>query len=218
MLLSDALDQLDGGRRVYLYLPGQRWTKLAADLAYDTPNPFAGGTGTLADAQGFIGAMDRFDFKLIGKKEKFIYYNNFALNDHVACSSEKVHSTKNFPNPDCIRWELHRVWVVQGTLNPGARHTYSKRMFYWDEDGYGAGQAISYDMKGNIYRMINNMYTPYFEQPGGFTGNHQNVDMQSGVWASQGVMSCEECGWQTDLPPVSDLTFSPGAMAGAGVR
>ena len=218
MLLFDALDQVDGGRRVYLYLPGQRWTKLAANLAYDTPNPYAGGTATMDDAQGFIGAMDRFDFKLIGKKEKFIYYNNFMLNDHVACSSETVHSTKSFPNPDCVRWELHRVWVVEATLKPGVSHTYHKRKFYWDEDGYGAGQAESYDAKGKLYRIINNMYIPYFEIPGGFSGNHLNMDLQSGVWASQGVMSCAECGWQTDVPRVTDMTFSPGAMAGAGVR
>lgn len=88
----------------------------AADLAYDTPSPVGGGTATMDDAKAFFGALDRYDFKLIGKKEKFIYYNNYMLTDIKTCSSKKIHSTKGFPNPDCVRWELHRVWAVEATL------------------------------------------------------------------------------------------------------
>ena len=66
--------------------PGQRRVKLAPDLAYDTPAPMAGGSATMDDAIAFLGALDRFDFKLVGKKEKFIMYNNFKLNDHANCS------------------------------------------------------------------------------------------------------------------------------------
>ena len=217
ILLFDSTD-LAVPRRAYIYLPGQRWTKLAADFSYDSPNAYSGGIGTMDDAQVFSGPLDRFDFKLVGKKEKFIYYNTFAVNDHTACSGEKLHSTKNFPNPDCIRWELHRVYKVEATLKPEFRHIYTRRVFYFDEDKTGAGQSESYDAKGNLMRIITNFYIPYFEIPGGFAGNHTIVDMTSGVWASQGVMTCAECGWTTNPPPVSDMTFSVGAMTGSGIR
>ena len=33
-------------------------------------------------------------------------------------------------NQDLIRYEKHRVWVVEGTLKDGERHIYSKRTMY----------------------------------------------------------------------------------------
>ena len=44
----------------------------------------------------------------------------------------------NHLNPDLVRWELHRVWVVEATLREGKRHVYSKRTFYLDEDSWAA--------------------------------------------------------------------------------
>ena len=60
---------MKNGRRAWQYLPGQRRVKLAPDLAYDTPNPGTAGATTYDDAWVFNGAMDRYDFKLVGKKE-----------------------------------------------------------------------------------------------------------------------------------------------------
>ena len=45
---------------------------LAPDLAYDTPNPGAAGAGTYDDVSVFNGAIDRFDWKLVGKKEMYV--------------------------------------------------------------------------------------------------------------------------------------------------
>ena len=36
-------------------------------------------------------------------------------------------------NPDFIRYELRRVWVVEGTLKEGFRHVYGKRVLFIDE-------------------------------------------------------------------------------------
>jgi len=218
LILIDPVDQLGVGRRAYSYIPGQRRVKLAPDLAYDTPSPYAGGSATMDDAKVFLGALDRFDFKLIGKKEKYIYNNNYKMTDSKACSSETLYSTKGFPNPDCVRWELHRVWVVEATLKAGARHIYHKRIFYWDEDNYIAGQAENYDAGGKLYRIINNVYYPFFETPGGTGGGTTNMDLQTGIWSSQGLTSCAGCGWWPVNKKVDPNIFSPDGMAGAGVR
>ncbi len=61
------------------YLPGQRRVKAAPDVAYDTPNPGTAGATTYDDAFMFNGAMDRYDFKLIGKKEMYVPYNAYKL-------------------------------------------------------------------------------------------------------------------------------------------
>ena len=34
--------------------------------------------------------------------------------------------TKNHANPDYARYELRRVWVLEGTLKEGFRHLYGK--------------------------------------------------------------------------------------------
>ena len=51
-----------------------------------------------------------------------------------------------------MRWEQHRVWVVEATLKPGKRHIYAKRTFYLDEDSWVALASDEYDARGQLYR------------------------------------------------------------------
>jgi hypothetical protein len=59
---------------------GQRRVRLAPDLAYDTPNPSTGGMSTYDDVNLFNGRMDRYDCKLVGKKEMYVPYNTYRFN------------------------------------------------------------------------------------------------------------------------------------------
>jgi hypothetical protein len=68
LLALDAVNPVIQPRKVWQYLPGQRRVKLAPDIAYDTPNPASAGASTYDDAWVFNGALDRYDFKLIGKR------------------------------------------------------------------------------------------------------------------------------------------------------
>src|SRR5436190_23645212 len=97
LLVWDSANPLKQGRRAWLYLPGQRRVKLAPDIAYDTPNPGTAGSATYDDAWLFNGAMDRYDFKLIGKKEMLVPYNTYRLT--YAKKASDV-TTPNFINPD----------------------------------------------------------------------------------------------------------------------
>jgi hypothetical protein len=217
-MILDPFDWVGVGRRAYLYATGRRWVKLAANLAYDTPTPYGAGTATMDDQEVFMGALDRFDFELVGKKEKYIYYDNYQFTDRNACSTEKIHSTKNFPNPDCVRWELHRVWVVKAKLKPEFKHLYSARVFYWDEDGFQGGSSESYDAKGRLIRFAHNVIFPYFETPGMHSTSNNYIDLQSGVWATSGTETCPTCGEVVVTTPLPDDTFLPDAMAGSGIR
>ncbi len=103
LLVHDPLNFVNGNRRAWQYLPGQRRVKLAPDIAYDTPNPVTSGMTTYDDAFMYNGKMDRYDFKLVGKKEMIVPYNDYRL----------VYNTKmddvflpQFVNPDVVRWEL----------------------------------------------------------------------------------------------------------------
>ncbi len=68
----------------------------------------------------YAGAMDRYDWKLVGKQELYIPYNNYKLVD----KSRKYRDIylADFVNRDLVRYELHRVWKVEATVKQGMRH------------------------------------------------------------------------------------------------
>jgi hypothetical protein len=212
ILMQDAVNPLVQPRRAWQYLPGQRRVKLAPEIAYDTPNPGTAGSSTYDDAGIFNGAMDRFDFKLIGKKEMIIPYNTYKLNYE---KEPAKFVTANHLNPDFVRWELHRVWVVEATLKPGMRHIYKTRLFYLDEDSWRAIASDEYDMRGELYR-------------GGFahgtmdwyhrSGAASNViyDLVSGVYNASGIFG--PFGGIKLIKPLGKSRWSPESLAGAAIR
>lgn len=129
ILIEESINPLVRPRKAWQYLPGQRRVKLAPDIGYDTPNTGTAGSSTYDDAGLFNGAMDRFAFRLLGKQELFVPYNKYKLNFEQQPSDYVV---ANHLQPDFVRWELHRVWVVEATLKPAKRHVYQRRMFYLD--------------------------------------------------------------------------------------
>jgi hypothetical protein len=215
LVVHDNIDMIDPGRRAWQYLPGQRRVKLSPDISYDTPSPTGGGAATVDDSALFYGAIDRYDWKLIGKKEMYIPYNTYKARDPNVCSS-KVILTKSFVNPDCVRWELHRVWVVEGNLKAGKRHIYPKRTYYWDEDLPGVGMADNYDAAGKIYRVSLPFPIVLYDGEGASTDEWVTYDMATGIYTYQETVT-DTGGW-VFTPPKSDSFFSPEALAGEGVR
>ena len=104
---------------------------------------------TYDDAGLFYGSLERFDWKLVGKKEVIVPYNTYRFT--YAPKAEDVFLPQ-FINPDTVRWELHRVWVVEATLKQGKRHIYSRRTLYIDEDSWTALATEQYDARGQLWR------------------------------------------------------------------
>lgn len=215
IVILDAIDQINYGRRVWQYIPGQRRVKLAPDLAYDTPAPQGGGAQNMDDAEIFLGALDRFDWRLIGKKEMYIPYNNFKMADGKLCP-DKEKFTKNHMKPDCVRWELHRVWTVEATLKPNFRHIYRKRKFYFDEDAPGAGIGDNYDASGQVYRVSLGSFYPMYESQGLMADQATTHDLRTGTYATSGDVA-ESGGWYVANPKPL-LFFTGEAIAAEGVR
>jgi hypothetical protein len=214
LLLIDAVNPLKQPRRAWQYLPGQRRVKLAPDLAYDTPNPGAAGAGTYDDVSVFNGAIDRFDWKLVGKKEMYIPYSSYR----VTYLKTPADLTKpNHHNPDLVRWELHRVWVVEATLKPDARHVYSKRVFYLDEDSWMAVASDQYDARGKLFRSSFAFQSYSYDVQAPFGDTFAIYDFSSGAYNITGLFGPHRgLKYMTELP--KDTAWSPEALAGAGVR
>ncbi len=213
LMVFDAVNPTVQSRRVWQYLPGQRRVKLAPEVAYDTPNPGSAGASTYDDAWVFNGAMDRFDFKLLGKKEMIVPYNAYKLAYHGVISDV---TKPNHLNPDLLRWELHRVWVVEATLKPGKRHIYSKRTFYIDEDSWTAVASDEYDARGQLYRASFDHPTFSYDVQAVQSGNHMIYDFVSGAYNITGVSG--HLGGVKYLAPLKPSEWSAEALAGSGVR
>jgi hypothetical protein len=112
----------------------------------------------------FNGIIDRWDWKLLGKRELYVPYNVFGLNHGKGVTLKGVYGGR-FPNRDLIRYELHRVWVLEATLKPGKRHQFSKRVLYLDEDSWLAAVEDIYDKGGNLWRVMEGMITTIPELP-----------------------------------------------------
>jgi hypothetical protein len=209
----DSINPLAQPRRAYQYLPGQRRVKLAPDINYDTPNPGSAGVATYDDALIFNGAQDRYDWKLVGKKEMYIPYNGYRL----AYAKNPADVTKpGHINPDLMRWELHRVWVVEATLKPNKRHIYAKRTFYFDEDTWVAVASDEYDARGQLFvaGFSNPVYA--YENQAVLNDNYVLYNFAVGAYTVSQLTGPYFGMKFKDPLPASQ--WSPEALAGAGVR
>lgn len=214
VLTMDSVNPLVQPRRAWQYLPGQRRVKLAPSVSYDTPNPGSAGMSTYDDAWVFNGAMDRYDFKLIGKKEIIVPYNTYKL---VYWKNGEDVTTPNHINPDLVRWELHRVWVVEATLKPSKRHIYAKRIFYLDEDSWVALASDQYDARSQLFRAGFSFIAPAYDVPSPQADTQAFYDFVSGSYSIAGVNGGKHGGTRY-IETLSPNDWSPEALSGSGVR
>jgi hypothetical protein len=214
LLVQDYVNPMKHSRKAWQYLPGQRRVKLAPDIAYDTPNPGTAGTATYDDAWLFNGAMDRYEWKLLGKREMIVPYNAFKL---AYATDTAPMTTPGHLNPDFVRWELHRVWVVEATLKEGKRHIYAKRTFYVDEDSWTAVASDEYDAHGGLFRAGFIFSYPAYDIPAPSTNPQAIYDFVSGGYNVQGLYGAHGVG-QKFIEPLPATQWSSDALAAAGVR
>jgi hypothetical protein len=152
LVVNDGVDESDP-RQAWQYLVGQRRVRRAPTVAYDTPDFVSSGANYFDEVNGFVGPINRYEYKLVGKKELYVPYNENAF---VTSKIDDVF-VKNHLNPDKVRWELHRVWVVEASVAQGKRHAVPKRKFYIDEDSWVILMADGYDAEGKLWRTLHTL-------------------------------------------------------------
>jgi len=175
---------VNGDRRAWLYNPGQRRVRRAPTVAYD--NPIVATESLMVNDQGRLinGILDRFDFKLVGKKEMYIPYDDFRIyGADQSKTYEEIFGAK-YPRRDLHRYELHRVWVVEGTLRPGKRHLFSKRVLYLDEDSWVATVEDIYDARGGLWRVMEEWPVLAWEVPTCTADGSYSYDLVAGRYVA----------------------------------
>ena len=149
-LVHEPVDQVAEQRSAWIYNAGARRVRRAPDLAYDGINDGSEGMLTTDQVDGYNGAPDRYEWKLRGKREVYVPYNAYRLSDKSLRYKDLIRPKSL--NPDYVRYELHRVWVVEATLRKGQRHIYGRRTFYLDEDSWSVLAEDVYDTRGELWR------------------------------------------------------------------
>jgi hypothetical protein len=200
--------------QAWVYLTGQRRVRKLPNPCCDTPAPATAGVMSFDELETFTGRLDRFDWKLAGKKEIYIPYNGNKL---LQPKTDAEVLGAHFPNPDHVRWELHRVWVVDAALRQGQRHQAPKSRYYCDEDTWLCVLADRWDANGQLWKTVwtHNFVAPDF--PGTVAGAIGYNDLISGA-AYVGNLYNSKAAQHPIKPRYADSVFTPDAMAGEGVR
>ena len=200
--------------QIWVYFTGQRRVRKLPNGCCDTPTPASAGISMFDETDVWNGRLDRFDWKIVGKKEMFIPYNSNRSLQRKSSDLLLAHHL----NPDDVRWELHRVWVIEATVAAGKRHQAPKRRYYLDEDTWTAVLADHWDAKGQLWQMgfavpvvMPDIPATTPPQIFGF------YDVISGAWYYDSLLNDAAEQYKV-MSPYADTVFTPEAMAGEGVR
>ena len=180
-LVQDSMDSTKDPRHAWIYNAGQRRVRRIPELCCDYAADGTEGLRLSDQYDGWNGQTDRYNWKLLGKKEMFIAYNNYKLSDKSLKQADVL--KPGHINPELARYELHRVWAVEGTLKPEARHLYAKRTMYFDEDSHQLAFADLYDSRGALWRTQETYAMQFYDaQVPWYVGMSFN-DLNSGAYS-----------------------------------
>jgi hypothetical protein len=176
-----------GARSAWIYSPALRRIRRAPTVAYDNPYEGTDGNQFYDQVDMINGKLDRFTWKLIGKKEMIIPYNSAKINDHKL--KYKDICKPGHVDQDLARYELHRVWIVEANNKPEVRHTFKKKVLYFDEDSYVPSLIDNYDQRDQYYKFQegHTIYAPNVQTVG--TVPELIYDLQTGGYFATALIN-----------------------------
>ena len=139
----------------------------------------------------------------------------YSCYDFVFHQDVKDTLGEKFINPDVIRWEKHRVWIVEANLKEGSRHLYSKRRFYIDEDSWQGLAAENYDGQGNMWRVQYAYGANLYDIKSNYHFAYGAYDLIQGLY---NINTKPAPGGFKNGVAEDDRWFTPKGMARSGVR
>ncbi|HHL31931.1 MAG TPA: DUF1329 domain-containing protein [Oceanospirillales bacterium] len=214
LLVHETMDQRKQPRQAWIYNPGQRRVRRAPNVAYDNPGTASDGLRTNDMTDMFNGAMDRFDWKVVGKKEMYVPYNSYKVHSSSLDYNDIV--KPGHLNQDLMRYEKHRVWILEATLKDGVRHINSRRTYYLDEDSYQIMLIDHYDRRGNMWRLSEAHSINYYDVPTFWSTVEVHYDLRSGRYVALGLDNKDPV--NTFNVPLSESNYTPQALRKRGRR
>ena len=214
LLVHEFADQVTQPRKAWTYNPGQRRVRLAPSVSYDNPGTAADGLRTNDDFFMYNGATDRYDWKIVGKREMYVPYNSYVINGPSLKVKDVLKA--GHVNPEPARYELHRVWELEANLRSGTSHLYKRRVFFVDEDSWIVLVQDKYDNRDQLWRVDEQHTTQYYDVPFLASGLEVKHDLQSGRYLALSVRN--EVTKVYDRVPLTPADFTPDALRSKGTR
>ena len=215
LLVHETLDQVKEPRLAWIYNAGQRRVRRAPQVAYDGPGTASDGLRTSDNFDMFSGAPDRYDWKLVGKKEMYIPYNSYKL-DQPTLKYDDIIKAGHI-NQDLTRYELHRVWEVIGTVKPSERHIYAKRHMYIDEDSWQVALVDHYDGRGQLWRVAEGHAQFYYDHQVPAYTVETLYDIIAGRYIALGMKNEEKSSFVFGFAAKA-TDYTPAALRSEGIR
>jgi hypothetical protein len=214
LLVHETLNQVEQQRQAWIYNPGQRRVRRAPNVAYDNPGTASDGLRTNDMTDMFNGAMDRFDWEMVGKQEMYVPYNAYKAHQADVTPDDLV--MPGHLDPAYFRYELHRVWIVDARLKDGMRHINSRRTYYMDEDSYQILLIDHYDNRDQLWRFSEAHCINFYDMPTFWATFEAHYDLQSGRYVAQGFDNQDPA--QTFNVDMAPTQFTPQALRTRGRR
>jgi hypothetical protein len=207
----------------YLYIPGQRRVRKAPEIGfYDSPG--TGSDGLRTADQRFLfaptGTQEWYQLTNAGRRELFVPYNSYKLASPEYDFKDLVWA--GHINSDLKRYELRRVWALEGKLKPQYRHLGPHRWVYLDEDSWWGLSAEMYDGQGRLWRVSETYPINFYNVPMVAWWGETHMDVISGrhssanAWYNHGAK-------RGTFPPdhdkrPDDAYYTPSGLRRFGVR
>lgn len=212
LVVQDTLDQILATRKVWRYSSSDRRVRRLPSLAYDAVQPDTDGLATADVVDIYNGAPDRYEWNLIGKQEMLVPYNSYAVHQK-GIPYDQIIGPKAL-NSDLLRYELHRVWVVEAQLRPSFSHPYAKRRFYVDEDSWQILAVDLYNAEGELIGLQESHPISYYEVPAFMSTLETLYDFKSNRYFVDGLDNNEPMyDFNVKLSP---RDFTPQALRSSG--
>ncbi|RAI71334.1 DUF1329 domain-containing protein [Pseudomonas fluorescens] len=215
LLVHETLDQVREPRKAWIYNAGQRRVRRAPQVAYDGVGTSSDGLRTTDNFDMFSGAPDRYDWKLVGKKEMYIPYNSYKLDSPDLKYTDVIKA--GHINQDLTRYELHRVWEIVATVKPSERHVYAKRHMYIDEDSWQVALADHYDGRGQLWRVAEGHAQFYYDHQVPAYTVEALYDLIAGRYIALGMKNEEKRSFEFNIDAKAG-DYTPAALRSTGVR
>ncbi|MCJ8296622.1 MAG: DUF1329 domain-containing protein [Colwellia sp.] len=214
LLVHETMDQVKTPRQAWTYNTGQRRVRRAPNVAYDAPGTASDGLRTTDDFDMYNGAPNRYNWTLKGKQELLIPYNDYRLHSDKVTYDDIIQP--GHINPDLVRYEKHRVWVVEANLKENTRHIYKKRVFYIDEDSWQVAITDIYDNRDELYRVGIAHAINYYDVPTLWSTLDVFHDLQSRRYIAIGLDNEEKM--YDFSKQLNERDFTPAALRREGRR
>jgi len=215
--VSSAVEPVDLGkdkRLAWNYDSGTRRVRQLPIYGYDMPLSGTSGLMTIDQDRLMNGDPGRYEWKMLGKREIYLPANTYRLHGKDVKYADLL--KPNHANPDYLRYELRRVWVLEGKLKEGLRHLYGKRVMYIDADTMFPVMADNYDARGELWRtsMLNHFYA--YEMNTWQAGAGFYHDLNAGTYLGFNLINEQPNAYRLNEDRISERDFGPEAARRIG--